>query len=327
MRPPGGGGRLSCIPPAARGARTPLVARERPELVPLSLAQQRMWFLNRFDNRTAVNNIPVALRLTGELDVAALGAAIRDVLARHEALRTVYPEVEGTGYQRVLPVGEVGFDLVAESVGAHELPARVVELASVGFDVTTEIPFRASLLAVSAIEHVAVLVVHHISADGFSLRPLLRDVVLAYTERARGEVPSWAPLEVQYADYALWQREVLGAEDDADSVAARQIAYWTDQLRDLPDQIELPSDRPRPEIASNAGGTHNFSVDAQVHEALAELARARGVTLFMVVHAALAVWAGRLSGSTDVGGGAPRAGGRAARPAPSRGEVGRKHGV
>ncbi|MGK8501584.1 non-ribosomal peptide synthase/polyketide synthase [Nocardia asiatica] len=293
---------------AGQGGRTPLVARPRPELVPLSLAQQRMWFLNRFDNRTAVNNIPVALRLTGELDVAALGAAIRDVLARHEALRTVYPEVEGTGYQRVLPVGEVGFDLVAESVGADELPARIVELASVGFDVTAEIPFRASLLALSATEHVAVLVVHHISADGFSLRPLLRDVVLAYTERARGEVPSWAPLEVQYADYALWQREVLGAEDDADSVAARQIAYWTEQLRDLPDQIELPADRPRPETASNAGGVHDFSIDAQVHEALAELARARGVTLFMVVHAALAVWAGRLSGSTDVAIGTPIAG-------------------
>ncbi|WP_280253294.1 non-ribosomal peptide synthetase [Nocardia abscessus] len=295
--------------------------------MPLSLAQQRMWFLNRFDNRTAVNNIPVALRLTGELDVAALGAAIRDVLARHEALRTVYPEVEGTGYQRVLPVGEVGFDLVAEPVGAQELTARVVELASVGFDVTTEIPFRASLLAVSATEHVAVLVVHHISADGFSLRPLLRDVVLAYTERARGEVPSWAPLEVQYADYALWQREVLGAEDDADSVAARQIAYWTEQLRDLPDQIELPSDRPRPEIASNAGGTHNFSVDAQVHEALADLARTRGVTLFMVVHAALAVWAGRLSGSTDVGGGGPRGGRRGSARGPRGGEGVKKLGV
>ncbi|MBF6209344.1 amino acid adenylation domain-containing protein, partial [Streptomyces gardneri] len=293
---------------AGQGGRTPLVAQERPELVPLSLAQQRMWFLNRFDNRTAVNNIPVALRLTGELDVAALGAAIGDVLARHEALRTIYPEVEGTGYQRVLPVGEVAFDLVAESVAAEELPARILELVGVGFDVTAEIPFRASLLALSPTDHVAVLVMHHISADGFSLRPLLRDVVLAYTERARGEVPSWAPLKVQYADYALWQRDVLGAEDDADSVAARQIAYWTEQLRDLPDQTELPADRPRPEIASNAGGTYDFSVDAQVHEALSELARARGVTLFMVVHAALAVWAGRLSGSTDVAIGTPIAG-------------------
>ncbi|WP_245671806.1 condensation domain-containing protein, partial [Nocardia amamiensis] len=197
---------------------------------------------------------------------------------------------------------------VAEPVAADELPVRIVELVSAGFDVTAEIGFRASLLALSETDHVAVLVMHHISADGFSLRPLLRDVVLGYTERARGEVPSWAPLEVQYADYTLWQRDVLGAEDDADSVAARQIAYWTEQLRDLPDQIELPADRPRPEIASNAGGTHNFSVDAEVHQALAELARARGVTLFMVVHAALAAWAGRLSNSTDIAIGTPIAG-------------------
>ncbi|MEU4345754.1 amino acid adenylation domain-containing protein, partial [Nocardia sp. NPDC023852] len=290
-----------------QGGRAPLVPQERPELVPLSFAQQRMWFLNRFDNRTAVNNIPVAIRLTGDLDVAALSAAIGDVLARHEALRSVYPEVEGTGYQRVLPAA-AAVELVTEPVAADALLARIVELASVHFDVTGEIPFRANLLAVSQTDHVVVLVMHHISADGFSLRPLLRDVVLAYTERTRGEVPSWTPLEVQYADYALWQRDVLGAEDDAESVAAQQIGYWTEQLRDLPDQIELPADRPRPMVASNAGGTHNFSVDAALHGALAELARARGVTLFMVVHAALAAWAGRLSNSTDIAIGTPIAG-------------------
>ncbi|KAA8879752.1 amino acid adenylation domain-containing protein, partial [Nocardia colli] len=293
---------------AGQGGRAPLVPQERSGLVPLSLAQQRMWFLNRFDNRTAVNNIPVAIRLTGELDVAALNAAIGDVLARHEALRTVYPEVEGTGYQRVLSVSEVSSEVVAEAVTAAELPARIVALASYHFDVTSEIAFRASLLSLDARNHVAVLVMHHISADGFSLRPLLRDVVVAYSERTRGETPAWAPLEVQYADYALWQRDVLGVEHDPESVAAQQIAYWVEQLRDLPDQLELPADRPRPEIASNAGGTHNFSVDAEVHAALAELARRRGVTLFMVVHAALAAWAGRLSNSSDIAIGTPIAG-------------------
>ncbi|WP_245910083.1 non-ribosomal peptide synthetase, partial [Nocardia amikacinitolerans] len=290
------------------GAKAPLVAQARPELVPLSLAQQRMWFLNRFDNRTAVNNIPVAIRLTGRLDAVALQAAIRDVIARHEALRTIYPEVEGEGYQRVLSADEVGFDLNTEWVPSTELPSRIVELASVHFDVTSEIPFRADLLTIDERSNVVVLVMHHISADGFSLRPLLRDVVVAYTERAGGEAPGWAPLEVQYADYALWQREVLGSEDDAESVAAKQIAYWTEQLRDLPDQIELPADRPRPEIASNAGGLHAFSVDAELHRALEDVARAHGVTLFMVVHAALATWAARLSNSTDIAIGTPIAG-------------------
>ncbi|MGW4774866.1 non-ribosomal peptide synthase/polyketide synthase, partial [Nocardia sp. NPDC004278] len=293
---------------AGAGGRAALTAQPRPELVPLSLAQQRMWFLNRFDNQTAVNNIPVAIRLTGDVDIAALNAAIGDVLARHEALRTIYPELEGTGYQHILHTDEVRFELAAETIAPAAVPARVVELASVHFDVTSAVPFRANLLSIDDNNHVAVLVMHHISGDGFSLRPLLRDMVLAYTERSRGEVPAWVPLDVQYADYALWQRAVLGSEDDPQSVAAQQLAYWTEQLADLPDQIELPADRARPEVASNAGGTHGFSVDAELHAALAELARARGVTLFMVVHAALATWAARLSNSTDIAIGTPIAG-------------------
>ncbi|WP_425301913.1 amino acid adenylation domain-containing protein, partial [Nocardia farcinica] len=302
-----------------QGGRAPLTAQERPapvplpdgqtaQLVPLSPAQQRMWFLNRFDNRTGVNNIPVAVRLTGALDAAALQAAIRDVVARHETLRTVYPEVDGEGYQRVLPADEAPVDLVTEWVPASEAPRRVVELASTWFDVTAEIPFRATLLTLDERSNLLVLVMHHISADGFSLRPLLRDIVVAYTERVGGEAPNWAPLEVQYADYTLWQRGVLGAEDDPESVAAAQIAYWTEQLRDLPDQIELPADRPRPEVASNAGALHHFTVDAQLHRALEDVARAHGVTLFMVVHAALATWAARLSNSTDIAIGTPIAG-------------------
>ncbi|WP_156371072.1 non-ribosomal peptide synthase/polyketide synthase, partial [Nocardia arizonensis] len=304
---------------AGQGGRVPLTARSRPaptilpdgaeaQLIPLSAAQQRMWFLNRFDSSTAVNNIPVAIRLTGALDVAALDAALGDVLARHEALRTVYPEVDGVGYQRILHTDEVRAELVAEPVTLPELSARIVELASTHFDVTAEIPFRATLLRLDARSHVVVLVMHHISGDGFSLRPLLRDVVAAYTQRARGEVPAWAPLEVQYADYTLWQNEVLGSEADEESVAAAQLAYWSTQLRDLPDQIELPADRPRPEIASNAGGLHSFSVDAELHRALADVARAHGVTLFMVMHAALATWAARLSRSTDIAIGTPVAG-------------------
>nr|WP_233429644.1 non-ribosomal peptide synthetase [Nocardia elegans] len=304
---------------AGQGGRLALTAQPRPEpvalpdgetaqLVPLSPAQQRMWFLNRFDNRTAVNNIPVAIRLTGALDREAFAAAVRDVVARHESLRTVYPEVAGDGYQRVLSAHAAGVELAVESLDAGELPSRVAELVNVFFDVTAEVPFRATLLELGPRDHVVVLVMHHIAGDGFSLRPLLRDVVAAYSERSRGESPQWAPLPVQYADYALWQREVLGAEDDPESVAARQIAYWSEQLRDLPEQIELPADRPRPEIATNAGATHEFSVDADLHARLTDYARAHGVTLFMLMHAALATWAARLSGSTDIAIGTPIAG-------------------
>ncbi|MCX4099333.1 condensation domain-containing protein, partial [Nocardia sp. alder85J] len=283
---------------------------ESAVLVPLSPAQQRMWFLNRFDHRTAVNNIPVALRLTGALDIPALAAAVQDVLARHESLRTIYPEVEGVGYQQVLPATEIGVELVAEPATAAELPSRIAEIVGAYFDVTQEIPFRLGLFDVDGAgsQHVVVLVMHHISGDGFSLRSLLRDVVAAYGSRAAGEAPVWTPLPVQYADYALWQREVLGEMADPGSLASRQLAYWVDRLRDVPEQIELPADRPRPEVATNAGAVHGFTVDAGLHARLVELARARGVTLFMVVHAALAVWAARMSGSRDVTVGTPIAG-------------------
>ncbi|MFE3960145.1 non-ribosomal peptide synthase/polyketide synthase, partial [Nocardia sp. NPDC059091] len=290
------------------GARAALVAQERPELVPLSLAQQRMWFLNRFDNRTAVNNIPVALKLTGTVDLDAFRAAIGDVVARHESLRTVYPEVEGDGYQRVLPMSEVEFEVRTETVSAQDVVARIIRLASVHFDVTREVPFRATVLKLGVDEYVVVLVLHHISADGVSLRPLLRDVVAAYLSRATGEAPAWSPLPVQYADYTLWQREILGAETDSESIAAQQIAYWSAQLADLPEQIELPADRPRPEIATNAGGTYDFSIDAELHRALTGVAREHDVTLFMLVHAALATWAARLSRATDIAIGTPIAG-------------------
>ncbi|MGW4071868.1 amino acid adenylation domain-containing protein, partial [Nocardia grenadensis] len=291
-----------------RGGMPVLAPRERPERVPLSLAQQRMWFLNRFDDRSAAYNIPLAVRMSGDLDVDALRAAVSDLVARHEVLRTVYPEVDGIGHQQVLPAGAVDIALDPEPVTEAELPARMVESAGALFDVMTELPFRVSLLRLAERDHVLVFVAHHISADGFSPRPLLRDLVVAYNDRSRGVVPGWEPLAVQYADYTLWQREVLGSEDDPASVAAQQIAYWSEQLRDMPDQLDLPADRPRPEIASNSGAAHDFAVDGELRTALEGLARSHNTTLFMVVHAALAAWASRLSSTSDISIGTPVAG-------------------
>ncbi|MGW5289920.1 condensation domain-containing protein, partial [Rhodococcus pyridinivorans] len=208
---------------AGEGGRAALTAQPRPERVPLSLAQQRMWFLNRFDTDSAVNNVPIALRLTGSVDVAALQAAIGDVVSRHEVLRTVYPEIDGVGYQHVLPVTDLDLELVTTDVVADEIVFAVTAIASVGFDVTTEAPLRVRLLRLSPAEHVLVFVVHHIAADGFSMGPLTRDVMVAYEARTRGLAPGWAPLEVQYADYAIWQRSVLGDEADAGSLVAEQL--------------------------------------------------------------------------------------------------------
>ncbi|MGW0183816.1 amino acid adenylation domain-containing protein, partial [Nocardia sp. NPDC003345] len=300
------------------GGRVALAPRPRPahelasggtvERVPLSLAQQRMWFLNRFDPDSFVDNIPIAVRLSGELDTAALRAAVGDVLARHESLRTFYPEVDGTAYQQVLPTAEVMPELASAEVAMAELPARLAELVTTRFDVTAEVPFRAGLFRLDATEHVLAFVVHHISGDGFSMAPLLRDVVTAYVARTAGDAPGWAPLEVQYADFTLWQRQVLGAEDDPASVIAQQVAYWSRELAGLPDQLDLPADRPRPAVASGRGATHTFEIDAETHTGLTELARAEGATLFMAVHAAFAVLLSRLSGETDIAIGTPIAG-------------------
>ncbi|WP_346843014.1 amino acid adenylation domain-containing protein, partial [Rhodococcus sp. IC4_135] len=293
---------------AGSGATAPLVPQSRPARIPLSLAQQRMWFLNRFEPASAVNNVPAAIRISGALDVAALNAAVLDVVGRHESLRTLYPDVDGVGYQDVLDVQDVVVDLSPVSITEDRLAAGVAELATVGFDVTSEVPLRAKLFKVGDSEYVLVFVVHHISTDGFSMGPLTRDVMVAYEARTRASVPAWTPLPVQYADYSLWQREVLGSEDDPRSVIAKQIAFWSDALADLPEQLDLPADRPRPEVASGRGAEVEFDIDATLHEAVNSIAHSSNSTPFMVVHAALAVVLSRLSATTDIAIGTPIAG-------------------
>ncbi|WP_256933065.1 condensation domain-containing protein, partial [Rhodococcus sp. MH15] len=290
------------------GSRAALTAQVRPVRVPLSLAQQRMWFLNRFDTDSAVNNVPVAVRLTGALDLAALNSAVHDVIGRHEVLRTVYPEVDGVGYQKICSVEDVSIDLGAERVTDDRIQAELYSFFAQGFDVTVEVPLRAKLFQVADDDFVLSFVMHHISTDGFSMGPLTRDVMTAYYARTNGQAPTWTPLPVQYADYSLWQREVLGSEDDPQSMIAKQIAFWSDALADLPEQLDLPGDRPRPEIASGRGANHSFTIEPQLWSELDELAKATNATPFMVIHSALAVLLARLSATTDIAIGAPIAG-------------------
>ncbi|MGV9639585.1 amino acid adenylation domain-containing protein, partial [Nocardia rhamnosiphila] len=291
-----------------RGDLPVLAPRERPERVPLSLAQQRMWFLNQFDTDSAAYNLPVAVRLTGDLDIAALEQAVADVVGRHETLRTVYPAQDGRPYQLVLPVGEVAPDLTAVAVPADELRARAVEVMSAGFDVSAEVPLRVALFHPGGDEYVLVFVMHHISADGWSMGPLTRDLVAAYASRAAGSAPVWSPPAVQYADYSLWQREVLGSEDDPASLVSAQADYWREALAGLPDELNLPGDRPRPTVRSVVGGTVPFEIDAELHRAVSRLAAEHNATVFMVVHAVLALLLARLSATDDVAVGTPIAG-------------------
>nr|WP_280425414.1 non-ribosomal peptide synthetase [Nocardia carnea] len=291
-----------------RADRPVLAPRPRPERVPLSLAQQRMWFLNQFEPGSAAYNIPVAVRLTGTLDVAALRTAVTDVVSRHETLRTVYPSHDGRPYQMVLPVAQAVPDLTPIPVAAEDLRARITDVIAAGFDVTTEIPLRARLFHPARDEYVLVFVVHHISSDGWSMGPLTRDVMTAYAARSAGGVPEWAPLPVQYADYSIWQREVLGSEDDPESLVSAQAEYWRRALAGLPDELNLPGDRPRPNVQSFAGGTVPFQIDTRLHRGVTRLAAEHNATVFMVVHAALALLLARLSGTDDVAVGTPIAG-------------------
>ncbi|WP_244189129.1 condensation domain-containing protein, partial [Streptomyces yokosukanensis] len=239
----------------ADSARPALTALERPARIPLSPAQNRLWFLNKLERASATYVLPLAVRLSGELDRAALEAAIADVIGRHETLRTVFPEVDGEPQQLILEPEQVRPELPVVEVDAADLDEALRAAGNTAFDVTVDLPLRARLFATGSDHHVLLLVQHHIGNDGWSLAPLARDISLAYTARCAGTAPTWSPLPVQYADFTLWQRELLGAEEDPSSLVSRQLSFCTGALDGIPDQLELPFDRPRPKVASYRGDT------------------------------------------------------------------------
>ncbi|MEO9330497.1 amino acid adenylation domain-containing protein [Gordonia aurantiaca] len=288
---------------------TPVV--DRPAHIPLSYAQQRIWFLNRFEPDSAAYTIPLAVRLVGKLDRAALREAVLDVVARHEILRTVFPDDAGQPYQRILPVAEARERLRwdetawAGATGPDRRPDELV--GPTGFDLTADMPVRVRLLT-GAGEHLLVVLVHHIAADGESMRPLFTDLWSAYHARAAGQAPEFTELPVQFADHALWQRDALGDVEAPDSVLGRQVHYWVNRLSGLPDVLALPTDRPRPAVASHRGARVEAGIPARLAHRLSDLCRDRGVTEFMVLHAALALLLARLSATRDVAISTPVAG-------------------
>ncbi|HTD27755.1 MAG TPA: amino acid adenylation domain-containing protein, partial [Xanthomonadaceae bacterium] len=236
----------------------------------------------------------------GSLNVAALQAALVDLLERHESLRTVFTEIDGFAQQSVLDISAVRLSFEVLSTREAELPKALHRAASYCFHLSDELPVRAWLYAISETHHVLLLLIHHIAADGASWAPLVRDLAMAYGARCEDRAPGWAPLPAQYVDYTLWQRQWLGEESNPDSAIAAQIAYWKRQLADLPEQIALPTDRPRPAQASYRGGTVAVAVDTAVHRSLLDLAHRQHASLFMVLHAAVAVLLSRLGAGTDI---------------------------
>ncbi|MFJ4467383.1 amino acid adenylation domain-containing protein [Streptomyces sp. NPDC089424] len=275
-------------------------------MIPLSFAQSRMWILHKLEGPSATYNVPFVLRLEGALDTTALAAAVTDVTDRHESLRTlVLEDADGTAQQRILPPQEAVFPFRVADVAADEVGDALHEATREPFDLDTELPLRTTVLRIAPREHVLVFVFHHIAADGSSVAPFIRDLVSAYTARLRGSAPHWTPLPVQYKDYTLWQRQVLGDEDDPESTVAEQLAYWKKELAEIPQPLQLPLDRPRPATASHRGGEVPFQLAPELMSRLNKLAADRGATAPMVAQAALAVLLNKLGAGEDVPIGSP----------------------
>ncbi|MEU5331710.1 condensation domain-containing protein, partial [Streptomyces parvus] len=289
-------------------ARPALSARTRPEPLPLSFAQQRLWFLGELEGPNATYNIPAAIHLHGTLDTQALSAALNDVVARHEVLRTVFPMIDGQPQQQILDPDHARCELTTRKVSPQQAGEAMAEAAASVFDLTADLPLRAWLFTTGTDEHILTLVLHHVAGDGWSMAPLAHDLSLAYTAHTTNNTPTWEPLPVQYADYTLWQRELLGDETDPHSVMAQQLAYWRQTLTDLPDELALPLDRPRPAIATHQGGIVDLTIEPHLHTRLLHTARTNGVTLFMVLQAAMTALLNRLGAGRDIPLGVPVAG-------------------
>jgi pristinamycin I synthase 2 len=280
----------------------------RPESVPLSHAQRRLWFQQSLTGPDAAYNVPLVLRMSGDLDKDALHEAVLDVTRRHEPLRTVVRTTPDGPEQKVLPPGEAHVWLPGVETESALLDGELRAAARHAFRLESEPPLRARLFTTSPREHALMLLLHHIACDAASLAPLLDDLATAYAARRTGHAPKWEPLPAGYADYALWQRTQLTREKTGAAEATGTsgggedgLAHWTRALADLPRRIPLPADRtPAPEETASDGDTVPLRIPAQVHARLAELASSEHASLFMVVHAALAALLSKLGGGTDI---------------------------
>ncbi|MER5481517.1 condensation domain-containing protein [Streptomyces sp. NPDC002734] len=276
-------------------------------MIPLSYAQRRLWFLNRLEGASPAYNAPVVLRLAAVPDREALETAVRDVVERHEVLRTVYPAEDAEPYQHIVDAPDVRLETQRCATG-DDLEAAVTAFVRTPLDVTVELPLRARLFTVPDDTAVLALLLHHIASDGWSVGCLLTDLDTAYRARLQGRAPGWEPLPVQYADYALWQRDMLGDPDDPGSTAHQQLAHWREALAGIPAETRLPADRPRPAEPGNRAALVTAELDAAAHKALTGVARAHRATFFMACRAALSLALRAAGAGDDVVVGAPVAG-------------------
>ncbi|HEX2077383.1 MAG TPA: amino acid adenylation domain-containing protein, partial [Longimicrobium sp.] len=292
---------------AGSAALPPIVPVDRDRPLAPSYAQQRLWFLDRLEPGSPLYNVPLALRISGEPDVDALGRALDGIVRRHESLRTALREVDGAVVQVVDADGRL--PLVLDDLSALPADARQAEAerrirgeAAAPFDLARGPLCRARLLRLAPDEHVLLLTLHHAVSDGWSLGVLLRELSALYGAFTRGEGPPLAPLPVQYADFAAWQRQHL------DGVMEAQLAWWRERLAGAPAVLELPADRPRPAVQTFRGGRERVVLPVALAERLQALGRREGATLFMTLLAAFQALLFRRAGQPDVVVGTPIAG-------------------
>jgi len=286
----------------------PITAVSRDQELPLSFAQQRLWFLDQLQPNSAFYNLPAAVRLTGNLDVTALEHSFNEIVIRHEALRTTFTSQDGTPSQVIAPSLHLTLpveDLSDYSADEREAKAQrtATEEVQRPFDLTSGPLLRVKLLRMTEHEHILLLTMHHIVSDGWSGSILIRELVALYQAFANGQPSPLIDQHVQYADFAYWQRESVQG-DRLDT----QLEYWRRQLAGAPAALELPTDRPRPAIQTVRGAHHRFRVSADVTKSLKELSQREGATLFMTLLAAFKTLLYRFTGQHDIVVGTPIAG-------------------
>ncbi|PSB59548.1 non-ribosomal peptide synthetase [Chamaesiphon polymorphus] len=282
----------------------PLVSIDRDRLLPLSFAQQRLWFLQQLDPQSTAYHIPIALRLQGNLDVNALQQSLQAIVQRHESLRTNFAlDSSGQPYQSMRSTVTVPLPTIdVRHLGAAPAAAIAAATSSVNdtiFDLTTDLLLRAQLLQLGADEYLLLFCIHHISADGWSMGIIIRELVALYTAAIEGQAASLPELAIQYADFAHWQRQLLTGD-----LRQQQLAYWQQQLANLT-PLELPTDRPRPAVQTTSGATQEFALSAELSRSLVKLSQQTGTTLFMTLLAAFQILLSRYSGQMDIAVGSP----------------------
>jgi amino acid adenylation domain-containing protein len=285
----------------------PLVRIPREGDLPLSFAQQRLWFLSRLDPDSPAYNLSAALRLQGRLEVAALAATLDEIVRRHEVLRTTFADDGREPVQRILALRSAGLavaDLSGLTGPERETTVRKLMMTDLRqpFDLDRGPLLRATLLRLGSQEHVLLFSMHHIISDGWSLGVLVREVGTLYRAFVLGERVSLPELPIQYADYAVWQRSWLQGE-----VLAGHVAYWRERLRGAPALLRLTTDRPRPAVQRFRGGRVDVWLPRELHSGLRAAGQGQGATLFMVLLAAFAVLLRRHAGEEDVVVGTPTA--------------------